>query len=445
MLCYPSRLFIGVSYFLLAGFGFAWEQPFETDAIGEHRTESAVAPWRVVVVDPEYGGHWVVVGDVNGDDELEVVAARNVDRSDNHYTSAVVAQRLDGSVLWRWGDATVGRRVLHHDVGCQIHDLDQDGANEVIVAAERQLIVLNGGTGEVEASFPIPEHASDCVTFADLRGQGWPSDILVKNRYEQMWAYTGSGEPLWTVRMPGAYRTAHQPLPVDLDGDGRDEVLAGYAALNGDGSVRWVFELEPGAANGGHADCWRVVRLSDDPADTRLVLTMCGGNALVMTDGHGRPLWRQVGHHYESVDVGKLRADLPGEQIVVDVDHLPKPPKPLCVFDEQGQLLGRIETSDTRHHMLVDWNGDGLHEIGSAVPHALFDGRGERVVTFAIGGGEKPLLMDAVDFDGGEPDGVLLTTVAPNDDYKVYLYRPVVSLPESAGRPQGTGRNYTLY
>jgi cysteine-rich repeat protein len=36
----------------------------------------------------------------------------------------------------------------------------------------------------------------------------------------------------------------------DLDGDGCDEVLAGYAALNGDGSVRWVFEAEKDRRNG---------------------------------------------------------------------------------------------------------------------------------------------------------------------------------------------------
>ena len=120
-------------------------------------------------------------------------------------------------------------------------------------------------------------------------------------------------------------------------------ILAGYAALNSDGSVRWVFEAEPGRANGGHADCWRVVRLARRPDDTRLVMTMCGGNALVMTDGAGRLVWRATGHHYGSVDVGEIRDDVPGLELVVDVDHLPQPPKPLCLFDERGRELGRID------------------------------------------------------------------------------------------------------
>ena len=138
----------------------------------------------------------------------------------------------------------LGRRELHHDVACQIHDLDNSGTNEVILAGDRRLIVLDGRSGKPVSTFPIEQHASDCIVFADLSGKGWPSEILVKTRYAQIWAYSGDGRLLWTVKDPGGFRTAHQPLPVDLDGDGRDEILAGYAALNPDGSVRWVFQAE---------------------------------------------------------------------------------------------------------------------------------------------------------------------------------------------------------
>ena len=422
------------------------DQPFETDAMGTPGADTKiVAPWRTITVDAQYGGYWVVAGDVNDDGEIEIVSARNVDQSDNHFTSAVVVQRLNGSVLWKWGDPEVGRRKLHHDVACQIHDLDHDGVNEVIVAGDQQLIVLDGPTGKVSRSFAIPQHASDCVVFADLTGKGWPTEILVKNRYQQIWAYHADGELLWTSQSPGGYRTAHQPLPVDLDGDGRDEILAGYAALNSDGSVRWVFEAEQGRKNGGHADCWRVVQLGSDPSETRLIMTMCGGNALVMTDGHGRLIWKQTGHHYESVDVGKVRSDVAGLQIVVDVDHLPTPPKPLCVFNDQGELLGSINTDYTRHHILIDWDGDGINEIGSALPRGLFSGHGDRVVTLQTGADERPTLLAEVDTNGCGADAVLMTASAANGDYKVYLYKCAASSTTPQGRPQGTGINFTLY
>ncbi|HUT90406.1 MAG TPA: hypothetical protein VMY37_12970 [Thermoguttaceae bacterium] len=221
--------------------------------------------------------------------------------------------------------------------------------------------------------------------------------------------YSAAGRLLWTVKQPGGYRTSHQPLPVDFDGDGRDEILAGYATLNSDRSVRWVFQAEKDRRNGGHADCWRVVRLAKRPEDTRLVMTMCGGNALVMTDGAGQLVWRATGHHYESVDVGEIRDDVPGLELVVDIDHLPAPPKPLCLFDQRGNQLGRINTDYTRHHLLVDWNGDGLQEIGSSLPRGLFDGRGRRLCSLAIAKGELARLMAAVDLSGHGTRDVLLT------------------------------------
>ena len=418
---------------------------FQTDATGTPSGGAPVVePWRTVVLDPEFAGQWVVVGDVDGDRSVEIVSARNVDQNDNHFTSAAVAQKLDGTVLWTWGDPKIGRRKLHHDVACQIHDLDNNGTNEVVLAADRELVVLEGSSGRPIRSFPIPEHASDCVVFADLSGAGWPAEILVKNRYQQIWAYSPEGALLWTVETPGGYRTAHQPFPVDLDGDGRDEILAGYAALNPDGSVRWVFEAEHGKKNGGHADCWRVVRLAGRAEDTRLVMTMCGGNALVMTDGQGQPIWQRTGHHYESIDVGEIRGDRAGLEIVVDIDHLPQPPMPLCLFDESGEELGRINTNGTRHHKLVDWDGDGLMEIGSALPCGLFDGHGRRVVTFSIDQGERPWQIAAVDLTGHGMRDVMLVT-GNEEAGKVYLYKNPAPVSTPPGTPAGTGRNFTLY
>jgi hypothetical protein len=48
-------------------------RPFETDARGAPSADApVVAPWRTITLDAEYGGYWVVAGDVDGDGEIGI-------------------------------------------------------------------------------------------------------------------------------------------------------------------------------------------------------------------------------------------------------------------------------------------------------------------------------------------------------------------------------------
>ena len=371
------------------------------------------------MLDPEYSGAWVVAGDLTGDGAVEIVSARNVDHNDVHFTSAVVAQRLDGTVLWRWGNPRIGRKPLHHDVACQIYDWNGDGDPEVVLATEGFLVELDGATGQEKRRLPLPPEASDCLVFADLSGRGRATDVVVKTRYSQIWAFDRDWKLLWTVRNPGGYRTAHQPVPIDLDGDGRDELMAGYAMLNPDGSTRWIFRSRETDQGQGHCDCFRLVRSGGRPAEFRVVITLCGANGIALIDGDGEPLWEVTGHHFESVDVGRLCADSDGLQLAVDIDHRPWGEGPIWILSEDGRVRTRILTDYARHHALLDWTGDGVSEVLVTQPRALFDGDGHRVVTFAMdaaddAAGEERLALTG-DFTGdGVPD-VLLTTRSMTD------------------------------
>ena len=85
--------------------------------------------------------------------------------------------------------------------------------------------------------------------------------------------------------------------------------------------------------------------------------------ALITEIIDGKPLWERSGHHFESINIARIFPDLPGPQIVVDIDHRPKGESPLWVFDENGNRLGQIVSDYSRHHTPIDWNGDGLSEI----------------------------------------------------------------------------------
>jgi outer membrane protein assembly factor BamB len=426
--------------------GSAIELPNPGPSAPSSANAPLIQPWRRIPLDPQYSGAWIVAGDLDGDGAVDLVSARNVDRNDIHFTSALVAQRLDGSVLWRWGNPNVGHKQLSHDVACQIYDWDGDGRNEVVLCTEGFLVELDGATGKEKRRLPLPKDATDCLLFANLSGHSRPTDALVKTRYTQIWAFDREWRPLWTAPNPGGYRTAHQPVPVDLDGDGRDEIMAGYAMLNPDGSTRWVFHSRKVDQARGHCDCFRLVRRGKTPEAFRFVMTLCGAKDIVLLDGNGKPIWEVAGEHFESADVGRICAGLPGLQIAVDLDHGAWGNGPVWVFDETGQVQTRIMTDYARHHALVDWTGDGVAEILIAQPRALFDGRGRRVATFAMDpkddqAGEERLALTG-DFTGdGVPD-VLLTTRAMTD---VYIYKNERGQKPIPPAPLGTEVNFTLY
>jgi hypothetical protein len=405
-----------------------------------------VEPWRRITLDPEFSGAWVVAGDLDGDGAVEIVSARNVDRNNVHFTSAVVAQELDGRVLWRWGNPGIGRKQLHHDVACQVYDWDGDGRKEVVLCAEDALVELDGHTGRERRRWPLPKDATDCLVFVNLSGGPRATDVLVKTRYTQVWAFNRDGKQLWTVSNPGGYRTAHQPVPVDLDGDGRDEIMAGYAMLNAEGSTRWVFKSEKVDQGRGHCDCFRLVRAGKTPAEFRFVMTLCGANDIAFLDGNGKTLWEIAGQHFESVDVGRICAGAEGLQFAVDIDHGAWGDGPVWVIDERGEVRTRIMTDYARHHGLLDWTGDGVAEIVIAQPRTIYGGDGRRVATLAMDPqdddtGEERLALTG-DFTGdGVPD-VLLTTRAMTH---VHIYKNERGKKPNPPAPLGTEANFTLY
>ena len=346
-------------------------------------TVPIISPWRIVQLDPDYSGGWIVAGDLDGDSEVDIVSARNVNENDVHYASAVVAQRLDGSILWQWGDPAVGRRGLHHNVPVQIYDWDGDGHHDVILLTKGFLVELDGATGIEKRRLPIPDEATDCLVFANLSGQG-ATDVLIKTRYTQIWAYTRDWQLLWTQAWPGGYRMAHHPMPIDIDQDGRDEILAGFALLNSDGTVRWTWSSNLVNLSQGHLDSARILQYGDTPDDVRLALTTCGANSIAVIDGYGQTVWELGGRHFESVDIGRACPSVEGNQILVDIAHQPLGENELVILDQRGHQLAQTRVYRSRHHRLVDWFGQGVQSIVLSQAHlpGLFDCQFNYLATF---------------------------------------------------------------
>ena len=196
----------------------------------------------------------------------------------------------------------------------------------------------------------------------------------------------------------------------------------------------------------GHLDCVRIFRRGEKPEDFRLVLTCCGANNLAFIDGTGEIIWEVAGHHFESVDIGRLFPGVSGQQIIVDIDHQPLGKSPVWTLDEKGEHLGRIVTDYSRHHCLLDWTGDGVDEILVAHNGGIYDYHGRRIGIFAVPGGrqvgqrkgERSMLIGDMNGDGLR-DVMMATTE------KVYIYINKKGKRGSEPVQPGTEFNFTLY
>lgn len=247
------------------------------------------------------------LGDIDGDGRMELVMVQpDSDLDDRYFPHSVhcaTAFDLDGRLLWQLGAPDPNAKASGADIPAQIYDIDGDGRLEFICAREGRLEIRDGATGALKKQAPLPdEQAHDCIIIADLEGRGNARNIILKNRYEKLWALDGELRVMWEHEG----NVGHYPWPYDLDGDGRDELIAGYTVLNGDGRPLWTIDMKD------HADC---IWIGDINADGRPEVVV-GGDDITAWTNDGRLLWRFTDTvESQNVAIGNLRPELAGLEI----------------------------------------------------------------------------------------------------------------------------------
>ena len=351
--------------------------------------------WRKLATEGFGVGRNLRFGDLDGDGRTDVLVPQVVHHGPKDRVSEVgclTAMTLDGRILWRNGTPDPWKDNLTNDVAVQIHDLDRDGRNEVIYCRDSELVVADGATGRTKIKTPTPltprgedrpdRHLKrilgDSLFFCDLRGNGAPRDVILKDRYWHLWAFTDRLEPLWDLGL----NTGHYPFAADIDGDGKDEIAIGYSLVDHDGRLLWSHDrdLED------HADGVAVVRFRED-AEPR-VLIAASDEGMIFADLRGRILRHLQLGHVQNPSTADYRPDLPGLETVTinfwgnqGIVHF---------FDADGSVYHDFEPAQHGSMMLpVNWTGrPGEYWALSAnvVEGGLFDGWGRRVVRFPADG-----------------------------------------------------------
>ncbi len=342
------------------------------------------------------GGGKGLLGDINGDGRMEVVFVQADSGIDDRYVpheiTAVTAYALDGTLLWQVGDATGTPGGFGSDFPAQIYDYDGDGKLEVLCVMKDRFLVLDGSNGSVKKDYALPDpDAHDCIIIANLTGGPRAKEIILKNRYFKMWAMSENFEVLWTHEG----NIGHFPWAYDINGDGFDEVMAGYDCLDHNGKLMWsCHDLED------HADCLWV---GDVNGDGKLEVCV-GGSVTCLYSAAGEELWRYSDSiESQHVALGRFIESDPG-LCVAGLDRIRRGDgykgqwdgkDGMFMIDSRGNGVWKEERTTKGWLTIVDalynWNGDGKDYIlayrrGGGLCPALYNGSGERLVEFELDG-----------------------------------------------------------
>jgi hypothetical protein len=248
----------------------------------------------------------------------------------------------------------------------------------------------------------------------NLRGLRERRDLVVKDEYSNLWAYTDELKPLWHRQL----NTGHFLAARDINGDGRDEVMGGYSMLRPDETTLWTVPggdpLRNRYPGPEHVDGLLIDRFgpgSDAPIRVALAASDLG---FILLDVEGHILAQHRIGHAQWIAAGRFRPDLPGRQLVVGTQWGNN--GIINLFDCEGRLLLIRELPSAR-----TWP---VYWLGKERPLTLFEGwatgmwnsRMERVFRLP---GALSIPPHALDLNGDGLDELLVL-----DGNRVQVYAP---------------------
>lgn len=346
--------------------------------------------------------------------------------------SCLTAFDIDGNVLWQKGEEnnSFDNTLISCDLPFQIADINNDGRYEVIYSMDFEVIICDLLTGEVIKSMPTPVVKNDplvknepfyrlnvdAIRVADFEGLGYKGDFIIKDRYQNVWAYNNKMELMWRYHNKN---TGHFPYIYDFDNDGKDEMFVGYDMIDHNGEM--VFSLP---MNSDHTDEIIYASLHKDHPKRLILASGNEGFNIVNIDGtifkHN-----EIGHA-QRISVAKYSNDIEGLQVCATAfwgsDGI------IAMYDYNGDLLCEIE-QESNGNVITPVNYDGrsiLCLLHSGADGGLVDDKLDKVVLFP-NDGHPTLCSEVFDIDDDGIDEIICWDVNSMWIYKASKKYPTKS------------------
>jgi len=368
-----------------------------------------------------------------GDDWYFIIAQHQKRVHKDRYSqiSCLTAVHMEtGEILWQVGEPSALRenQNVTADLPFQIYDIDNDGYDEVIMAADFKLKILDGRTGTVKNWIDTPlneipadqllniefeKHAFDrlnvdAIRIVNVSGHDRPSDILIKDRYSRLWVYNNKLELLWDFNYKN---TGHFPYSHDFNGDGRDEIFSCYNMIDSAGRLVWTLPIEI-----DHTDEIIVGRF--DPDEDEMIAMVSGWEGFMIVDRQGQIRHRDVNGHGQRISAANYCPERAGMEICTTTYW--EYQGIIYLHDCKGNELWHFEPGSNGNIIApVNWQGDGTELIllnGNIKYGGMLDGDGDVVVTFPDDG-HPDLCAEVISMTGDARDEIVLW-----DAEKMFIY-----------------------
>ncbi|QDU81970.1 hypothetical protein Pla110_37220 [Polystyrenella longa] len=372
--------------------------------------------WKKMFLDDFGVGRNLRFGDLNNDGQIDILVGQVMHhgpKDRNSEISCLTALTVDGEQLWQLGRPDAWKNHLTNDVAFQIHDLDNDGKTEVIFCKDLKIQIADGATGKIIKSVPtpklpantpeeytrFPQALGDSLFFCDLSGNGFDGDLILKDRYLNVWSFDNDLNLKWSAQC----NTGHYPYAYDVDDDGKDEIMVGYTLFDDDGKPIWSLDSKVT----DHADGVAIVPFMKGEAPR--LLCAASDEGMFFADMAGNVLKHHYLGHVQNPAVADFRPDMPGlEAISINfwgnqgIVHF---------YDARGDIYHDFEPC---HHgsmcLPINWTGKPgeFWVLSPSVEQGgMFDGWGRKVVQFPADG--HPEMCNAVlDLYGDARDEIVV-------------------------------------
>lgn len=416
-------------------------QAIKTRILADYQTEqkeikchSKMKLWKNIDLKNFGTSRQLRFGHLTGTVEWFIVLAqaqKRVSRDAYGFINCLTAIDLNGTILWQLGEPSEDSNILGKisaDMPLQVYDIDGDGIDEVIVGRNFEIQILDGRTGMIKKSVKTPYSDDDSdligvpyqtyaferinldgIRICNFRGKKRPADLLIKDRYSRVYALDENLSLLWKYKSPK--NTGHCPLPVDINGDGRDEILVGYTMLDSNGCELWSYPIYE-----DHTDEIVVGKFRGDGKG--YFACVSGTQGFFIGDFQGNIIVRDFIGHAQRISVANYCANRSGFELAVT--NFWGHQGVIYLYDADGNEIWEKENGMNGNLLSpVNWDGSGIELMlmnADAKNGGLMNGDGILAVEFPDDG-HPTLCCEAIDLMGDEREELVVW-----DYHKLYIY-----------------------